>query len=123
MILREQRNAETAEGQSNNSAVIKQSLSSSSKDTHNNVSLSSSGTKALTQVEDSEPGGARLSLERHLEQHPCLLPSLPSCSTPGPLLASPESIFTFFTRMVGAPLADEPSPPTEVPQPQETAGI
>ena len=34
--------------------MIKQSLSSSSKDTDNNISLSSSGTKVLTQVEDSE---------------------------------------------------------------------
>ena len=45
-------NAETERRQSNNSAVIKQSPSSSSRDIHNNISLSSTGTKAPAQVED-----------------------------------------------------------------------
>ena len=36
----------------NNRSVIKQGPSSSSRDIHNNISLSSAGTKAPTQVED-----------------------------------------------------------------------
>ena len=46
MILRQQRNVGTEKRQSNNSAVIKQSPISSSRDIQSNISLSSAETKA-----------------------------------------------------------------------------
>ena len=54
MILREQRNEGTEKRQSDNGAVIRQGPGSSSRDTHNNIPLSSAGTKALTQLEDGK---------------------------------------------------------------------
>ena len=52
MILRQQRNVGTEKRQSNNSAVIKQSPISSSREIQSNISLSSAETKAPPPEED-----------------------------------------------------------------------